>query len=85
MGRTKKSATLDNRSNRLKLESCIRHQTPLAAGFYLAYRRPRSGQAGTWLARWKDAGDKVDKQARLGSGNQGTESGQPDFPAILII
>lgn len=66
MGRTKKSTNLDHRSNRLKLDIGIRHQTPLAAGFYLAYRRPRSGQAGAWLARWKDAGDKVDKQMRLG-------------------
>lgn len=35
--------TLDNRSNRLKLETEIRHQTPLAGALYLAYRRPKSG------------------------------------------
>lgn len=74
MGRTKKSATLDNRSNRLKLDIAIRHQTPLAGGFYLAYRRPRSGQAGAWLARWKDAGEKVDKQARLGDADDYTDA-----------
>jgi len=74
MGRTKKSATLDNRSNRLKLDIAIRHQTPLAAGFYLAYRRPRSGQAGAWLARWKDVGEKVDKQSRLGDADDYTDA-----------
>jgi len=74
MGRTKKSATLDNRSNRLKLESGVRHQTPLAGGFYLAYRRPRSEQAGAWLARWKDVGEKVDKQLRLGDADDYAEA-----------
>ncbi len=62
------------RSNRLKLDIAIRHQTPLAAGFYLAYRRPRSGQAGAWLARWKDVGDKVDKQSRLGDADDYTDA-----------
>ncbi len=74
MGRTKKSAILDNRTNRLKLEAGLRHQTPLAAGFYLAYRRPRSEQAGAWLARWKDKGEKVDKQLRIGDADDYTEA-----------
>ena len=74
MGRTKKSATLDNRSNRLKLETGVRHQAPLAQGFYLAYRRPRSEQAGVWYARWKDPAEKVDKLSRLGDADECTEA-----------
>lgn len=67
MARTKRSAKLDTRNARLKLASEQRHQEPLSSGKYLAYRRPKSGAAGSWLARWYDAETRKDGQERLGT------------------
>lgn len=67
MARTKRSAKLDNRSARLKLKPGIRHQSPIAPGQYLAYRRPMSKAAGSWLARWNDPEAGIEAQARLGT------------------
>ena len=41
------------------------HQERLGHGQYIAYRRPRSGGAGTWIARWWNEGGKT-LQTRLG-------------------
>ena len=67
MARTKRSAKLDTRNARLKLATEARHQEPLSPGKYLAYRRPKSGAAGSWLARWYDSETRKDGQERLGS------------------
>lgn len=74
MARTKRSAKLDTRSARLKLESGIRHQAPLAPGQYLAYRRPKSKAAGSWLARWNDPETKTEAQTRLGTADDYSEA-----------
>jgi integrase len=66
MARTKRSAKLDTRNARLRLPTEQRHQEPLSSGKYLAYRRPKSGAAGSWLARWYDAESRKDGQERLG-------------------
>jgi hypothetical protein len=66
MARTKRSAKLDNPTSRLKLKPGVRHQTPLEPGHYLAYRRPLSKAAGTWLARWNDPEAKAEAQSRIG-------------------
>jgi integrase len=57
---------MDTRNARLKLPSEVRHQEPLSSGKYLAYRRPKSGAAGSWLARWYDPQTRKDGQERLG-------------------
>lgn len=67
MARTKRSAKLDTRSARAKLPAEVRHQEPLSPGKYLAYRRPKSGAAGSWLARWYDPETRKDGQERLGT------------------
>ena len=67
MARTKRSAKLDTRNARLKLAPEVRHQEPLSPGRYLAYRRPKSGAAGSWLARWYDKETRKDGQERLGT------------------
>jgi len=74
MARTKRSAKLDTRSARTKLVSEVRHQDPLAPGKYLAYRRPKSGAAGSWLARWYDKETRKDGQERLGTADDFQEA-----------
>ena len=65
MARTKRSAKLDTWNARKKLPMGKMNQEPLAPGQYLAYRRPESGAAGSWLARLKQDGKIL--QARLGT------------------
>jgi integrase len=65
MARTKRSAKLDTWTARKKLPMGKMNQEPLAPGQYLAYRRPESGAAGSWLARLKQDGKIL--QARLGT------------------
>ncbi len=67
MARTKRSAKLDSPSSRLKLKPGVRHQSPLEPGQYLAYRRPLSKAAGSWLARWNDPEAKSEAQSRIGT------------------
>jgi integrase len=74
MARTKRSAKLDNRTSRLKLKPGIRHQSPLGPGQYLAYRRPMSKAAGSWLARWNDPETKSEAQARIGTADDYSEA-----------
>jgi len=66
MARTKRSAKLDSRTSRLKLAAEKRHQEHLAEGCYLAYRRPKSGGAGSWMARWKNKDTGKFLMKRLG-------------------
>lgn len=65
MARTKRSAKLDTWNARKKLPMGKMSQEPLAPGQYLAYRRPASGAAGSWFARW--SADKGILQTRLGT------------------
>ena len=65
MARTKRSAKLDTWNARKKLPMGRMNQEPLAPGQYLAYRRPESGAAGSWLARLKQDGKIL--QTRLGT------------------
>jgi len=67
MSRTKRSANLEGRSARLKLEPEKRHQTPINPGQYLAYRRPASEAAGSWYARFVDPDSKHEAQEKLGT------------------
>lgn len=74
MGQAKADPTLKNRSNRLQLPAGVRHQTSLARAFWLAYRRPKNGQAGTWLVRWQDKSLGCDKQCRIGDADDYTDA-----------
>ena len=74
MARTKRSAKLDNRTSRLKLKAGVRHQSPLEPGQYLAYRRPMSHAAGSWLARWNDPETNSEAQARIGTADDYSEA-----------
>jgi integrase len=65
MARTKRSAQLETWNTRKKLKTGQMHQERIGHGQYIAYRRPKSGGAGTWMARlWTEGGKTV--QARLG-------------------
>jgi len=65
MARTKRSAKLDTRNARFKLEPDKDHQDWTAQGRYLKYRRPRKGGSGSWYARMNQEGKIL--QARLGT------------------
>lgn len=65
MGRTKRSAKLDTWNARKKLQLGKTNQDPIAPGQYLGYRRPASGAAGSWFARWRQDGKIL--QERLGT------------------
>jgi len=66
MARTKRSAKLDTRNARKKLKTGQMHQERLSTGQYIAYRKPTTGGAGTWLARWRNDAGKI-TQTRLGA------------------
>lgn len=66
MARTKRSAKLDTWNARKKCALGKMTQEPLAPGQYLAYRRPQSGAAGSWLARLNQENGKT-IQTRLGT------------------
>ena len=66
MARTKRSAKLDTWTARRKLKTGQYHQERLGHGQYIAYRRPKSGGAGTWTARWWNEDDNKTVQSRLG-------------------
>lgn len=65
MARTKRSAKMDTWNARKKLPQGQTNQEPLAPGQYLGYRRPVSGAAGSWFARWRK--EEGILQARLGT------------------
>jgi len=76
MARTKRSAKLDSRTNRLdNLATERMYQEPLELGKYLCYRRPKSGASGSWFARWRPGGasNKI-FQERLGSADDFMDS-----------
>jgi len=66
MARTKRSAKLDTWNARKKLDIGRRHQEPLAQGMIICYRRPKTGGAGTWLARWTNSETKKESMESLG-------------------
>jgi integrase len=65
MGRTKRSAKLDTWNARKKLPLGKTNQDPIAPGQYLGFRRPATGAAGSWFARWRQDGKIL--QERLGT------------------
>ena len=67
VSRTKRSASLDSSSARMKLEAEKRYQTQINPGQYLAYRRPASNGAGSWYGRFVDPESKHEKQEKLGT------------------
>lgn len=66
MARKLRSAKLDSRTSRLKLEVGKRHQERISDRCYLAYRRPKDGGGGSWMARWIDKDQGKSFQKRLG-------------------
>jgi len=72
MARTKRSAKMDTRNARMKLETGKMYQEPMARGRYLCYRRPPNGAAGNWFARMSQDGNLI--QSRLGSADDHLES-----------
>jgi len=66
MARTKRSSKLDSKK-RLTLEAGIRHLDPISPGQYLIYQRPKSGAAGSWLARSYDKTTGKQVQVRIGT------------------
>ncbi len=76
MARTKRSAKLDSRTNRLdNLARERMHQEPLESGKYLCYRRPKSGASGSWFARWRPGGTTNSiHQERLGTADDYMDS-----------
>lgn len=67
MVRTKRSASLETRTSRLKLDPGKDHTEPLAAGRYLVYRRPINGGSGTWTARFYDPATRRIVRTSLGA------------------
>jgi hypothetical protein len=63
MARTRRSAKMDTRNARLRLERGRRHMVPISVGHYLVYRRPNSGAAGSWQACFVNPETK--KQTRV--------------------
>ena len=80
MARKIRSAKLDSRTSRFKLEAGKRHQERIAEGCYLAYRRPKGGGDGSWMARWFDKETGKSLQKRLGDADDHLE---PDEVRIL--
>ena len=66
MARKIRSAKLDSRTSRLKLAIEKRYQERISEGCYLAYRRPKSGGAGSWMARRLDKETGKSLALRLG-------------------
>jgi integrase len=66
MARTKRSSKLDSKK-RLSLEPGKRHVDPICEGQYLIYQRPKSGAAGSWLARSYDKTTSQQVQVRIGT------------------
>ena len=80
MARKIRSNKLDSRTSRFKLEVGKRHQERIAAGCYLAYRRPKRGGDGSWMARWFDKETGKALQKHLGDADDHLE---PDGVRIL--
>ena len=55
MGQAKKDATLDNRTNRLKLPPRKEpYWVVISEGEHIGYYRPQNKAAGTWTMKWRD-------------------------------
>jgi len=66
MPRTRRSARMDTRSARLRLEAGKRHMEPIYKGRYIVYRRPKSGAAGSWQACFVNQDTARQTRATLG-------------------
>ena len=66
MARTRRSAKMDTRNARLRLERGRRHMVPISVGHYLVYRRPKSGAAGSWQACFVNPETKKQTRGILG-------------------
>lgn len=75
MARTKRSAKLDSRNARMKLEPGKMHQERMAPGRYLAYRRSKDG-VGSWYGRMK-LGEKT-IQEHLGTSDDYSDTTDGD-------
>jgi len=81
MARTKRSSKLDSKK-RLTLEAGARHLDPISPGQYLIYQRPKSGAAGSWLARSYDKTSGKQVQVRIGTAD---DFNDPDGDQILTF
>jgi hypothetical protein len=67
MGQAKREGSLENRSNRLKIEPRKEpYWSKLGEGQFLGYYRPGSKAAGSWVAKWRDPETGVRKKTTLG-------------------
>ena len=66
MARTKRSAKLDTRNARRKLETAQNHMEPISKGQYLVYRKPKSGAAGSWSACFVNIDTKKQTRTHIG-------------------
>ncbi|MCL1909224.1 MAG: site-specific integrase [Holophagaceae bacterium] len=68
MARTAKSAKIDSKTARLRLEPGIRVQEPVGdnntPGHYLAYKRSTGQRGGTWLAYWVNKENKAQRKMK---------------------
>lgn len=68
MARARRDATLETRSNRLKLKPRkAPYWSPLGEGEAVGYYRPPSGAAGVWQAKWRDKATGDRKAKALGT------------------
>jgi integrase len=67
MGQAKRDVSLENRSNRLKIEPRKEpYWSKLGEGQFLGYYRPGSKAAGSWVSKWRDPETGSRKKATLG-------------------
>ena len=75
MAQTKRDSTLDTRTNRLKLPARKEpYWSKLGEGRFLGYYRPGSKAAGSWVAKWRDAGTGARKKSTLGTADDFTDA-----------
>lgn len=74
MPRKIRNVKLDSRTSRFKLEVEKRYQVRISEGCYLAYRRPKSGGAGAWIARRIDKETSKTLAHRLGDADDFTDA-----------
>jgi integrase len=67
MAQAKRDATLDTRSNRLKVAPRKEpYWSKIGEGNFLGYYRPESKAAGSWVAKWRDSETGARKKNTLG-------------------
>jgi integrase len=80
MIRTKHSAKLNSRTARRQLEIGKRHMVPISSSRYLIYRKPKSGEAGTWQACFVHPETKKQTRKKIGVAD---DFKKPDGETIL--